>query len=122
MVENEPPEEDILAAEARELTAGPKCPKCGFPMEPGFLAVEVGLKSPVGEKVVAWHDRQPDGSGPGPTADHLRPIDHLGQPYLEGARCPECHLLELEYAAPIGPSLEHPTGPPNIEPIVPPGE
>jgi hypothetical protein len=115
MPPQEPPEPEILADDARSLTSGPKCPRCGFPMEPGFLAVEVGLRSPVGEKVVAWHDPQPEGAGPGPTVDHLRPREERGQPYLPGFRCPECRLLELRYETPKGPSLEHPSGPANVD-------
>jgi predicted RNA-binding Zn-ribbon protein involved in translation (DUF1610 family) len=115
MEPQETPEPEILAEDARQLTSGPKCPRCGFPMEPGYLSVEVGLRSPVGEKVVAWHDPRPVTGGPGPTVDHLRPMEEVGQPYLVGFRCPECRVLQLEYELPKGPSLEHPSGPANPE-------
>ena len=89
-------EENALTDTAREVTSGPACPRCHFPMEPGYLTVQVPGARGGGQFV--WCDRTPADDGPGAVAAELWASTHGGHgPSLKGYRCPECEYLELGY-------------------------
>jgi hypothetical protein len=95
-----PVDDNPLTDTAREVTSGPKCPLCGFPMEPGFLGVELGSPALVlaaNPNAFSWHDPEEGSGRPGDLVDAVSSTHLLGRPWLKGARCPECKYVELRY-------------------------
>jgi len=85
---HEDEEEADLVATAAEVTSGPPCPKCGFPMEPGYLA------APATHFV--WTS-EPPRLFRVVNAEAIGRRTHSSDAYLKALRCPECRHLEAEY-------------------------
>jgi hypothetical protein len=98
------PDDDATSIDpgpAREVTSGPPCPGCKFPMEPGFVVLESGgsLAARLG-----WYDPDPQGARPGEMVETLPWGPLGGTRSLRGFRCPECQRLELWYGTPHPPA------------------
>lgn len=65
------------------------CPKCGGPMETGFLYFDYHRTS--------WLRERPQHFWQGDFSDHLGPSTSAGLIDCPGARCRECHLVLFEY-------------------------
>ena len=66
------------------------CPKCGFPMERGFLASN-------GTKLYFEFELPNTLTSLGLTGDPIGPHSLLRFVALEAIRCPECRHLEIDY-------------------------
>jgi hypothetical protein len=85
---------------AREVTSGPPCSQCKFPMEPGFLSIRSG-GSVIG--FLEWSDPALDADRPGQPIEGL-PWGAYGRyRALRGFRCPECRRVEVAYGSPSPP-------------------
>ena len=86
---------------ARQVTSGPPCRVCGYPMEPGFLHVASG--SPLTTSL-QWHDEDDAADRPGGSVETLTWGPYGRYHALKGFRCPECRRLEVGYGNQPAPS------------------
>ena len=70
------------------------CPKCGNPMEPGWLT------SP--RTSLIWSSRSP---GPGVPTEKLTPMPWWKPVYVHSLRCRKCKILIMEYDNLLRPNM-----------------
>ena len=82
--------------EEGRFVAGPPCPRCGVPMEPGYLATEIRAQNTFSRSFI-WRDPGDSEDTPGAKVADLWTSTHGAGPWMKGYRCRECEILEVRY-------------------------
>ncbi|MCI4337456.1 MAG: PF20097 family protein [Thermoplasmata archaeon] len=78
------------------FVAGPPCPRCGVPMEPGYLATEVRAEYTLSRSFL-WRDTGDSEDTPGAKVADLWTSTHGAGPWMKGYRCRDCEVVEVRY-------------------------